>query len=43
MLIVIDQAMELELFSITVELGTLVFNGLDNVSTKPLTIFLGIN
>ncbi len=42
-LVIIDGAtMELELFSIIVELSILFLNDLDNVSVKPLTIFLGI-
>jgi len=41
-LIIIDGAAELEPFSITMELGVLIFDGLDNAGTKPLIVFLGI-
>jgi len=41
-LIIMVGASELEPFGITVELGILLFNGLDNVGTEPLTILLGI-
>jgi len=41
-LVIIYGAAKLEPFSITMELGILLLNGLDNMGTKPLTIFLGI-
>jgi len=41
-LVIIDGAAELELVSIAIEMGIMVFNGLDNACTKSLTILLRI-
>jgi len=40
-LVIIDRAVELGPFSIAIELGILLFNGLDNVGSKPLTVLWG--
>jgi len=41
-LIIIDQTPKLELFSIGGEFGILVLDGLYNLCTKPLSIFLRV-
>jgi len=41
-LVIIDGAAKLEPVSIAMELGIIVFDGLDNAGAKSLTVLLGI-